>query len=121
MKFITKNLIYFTVVSTALTLAFRFALSASLANECYTSIFASAVLYGVSMLAAGWFYGFRDGRELPVYDVGFRFHCATFLSFHVVTVTWFLLGWNAEVERWRPIVLTVLIWGFLLSVHFIFY
>ncbi len=75
----------------------------------------------MGMFSAGWFYGFRDGKELPVYDVGFRFHFVTFLSFHVVTSAWFLLGFNADVEKWKPIILTVLIWGFLLSIHFVVY
>jgi hypothetical protein len=121
MTFITKNLAYFAVAAIALTMAFRFVLSASLANESYIAVFISAVLYGASMFAAGWFYGSRDGKELPVYDVGFRFHFATFLSFHVVTSVWFLLGFTAEVEKLKPILLTVLIWGVLLSVHFVIY
>ena len=121
MKFITKNLVYFAVASTALTLAFRFVLSAMLTNEYYTSVDIPAILYGLSMFATGWYYGFKDGRELPVYDVGFRFHLVTFIAFHVVSSTWFLLGLNAETEKWNSIVTGVLIWGFLIAVHFVIY
>jgi len=120
MKFVTKNLTYFAVVSTALTLVFRFALSALLAKEC-SYYFIPAILYSLSMTAAGWFFGRKDGRELPIYDVGFRFHLATYVQYFVATSVWFLLGFNAEVEKWESKLITALVWGFFLAVHFIFY
>ena len=120
MKFITKNLVYFAVVSTALTLVFRFALSALLANAC-VFYFIAAILYSLSMTAAGWTFGHKDGRELPLYDVGFRFHLITYVQYFVVTGVWFLLGLNAEVEKGEKKLITALVWGFLLAIHFVFY
>ena len=120
MKSITKNLAYFAVAATALTLVFRFALSTLLANESHF-YFIPAVLYSLSMFTAGWYFGYRDARELPIYDVGFRFHLATYVSYFVATGAWFLLGMNADVEKGEKNLITALIWGFLLAIHFVFY
>jgi len=120
MRFITKNLAFFAVTATVLTLAFSFALSAMLANEC-GFYFLPAILYSLSMYAAGWSYGKKDGHELPIYDVGFRFHLATYVQYFVVTSVWFLLGLNAEVEKWESKLITALIWGFFLAIHFVYY
>ena len=120
MKFVTKNLTYFAVVATALTFAFRFALSAMLAKES-DIYFVPAIFYSLSMFAAGWYFGYKDGRDLPIYDVGFRFHLATYIQYFVATGVVFLLGYNAEVEKWENKLITALVWGFFLAVHFVFY
>ena len=120
MKFTTKNLAYFAVAATALTLVFRFFLSALLANESHF-YFIPAVLYSLSMTVAGWSFGRKDGRDLPIYDVGFRFHLATYVQYFVVTGAWFLLGLNVKAEKWENKLITALVWGFFLAVHFIFY
>jgi len=120
MKFITKNLAYFAVIATALTLAFRFALSAMLTKES-DIYFVPAILYSLSMTAAGWYIGRKDGHDLPLYDVGFRFHFVTYVQYFAVTGIWFLLGYNAEVEKWENKLITALVWGFFLVIHFVFY
>jgi len=120
MKFVTKYLVYFAVIATALTLAFRFALSTLLANEC-NFYFVAAIIYSLCMFAAGWYYGFKDGRELPIYDVGFRFHLITYVQYFAVTGVWFLLGFNAEIEKGEKKLITALIWGFFLIIHFVYY
>ncbi|MDR0795096.1 MAG: hypothetical protein LBE79_03455 [Tannerella sp.] len=121
MKFMTKDLVYFAVAAIVLTLVFRFTLSAMLTNEWYISVIIPATLYGCSMFVAGWYFGFKDGRELPIYDVGFRFHFTTYVSFHAVSSAWFLLGLNANTEKWKSLAIGALIWGFFLAVHFIFF
>jgi len=120
MKFITKNLAIFAVIASALTLAFRFSLSAMLANEC-DFYYVPAIIYSLSMTAAGWYLGKKDGCELPIYDVGFRFHLITYVQYFAVTSAWFLLGLNAEVEKGEKKLITALIWGFFLSIHFVYY
>ena len=120
MRFITKNLVYFAVTATALTLAFRFAFSVLLAREC-DFYFLPAILYSLSMTAAGWYFGKKDGRELPLYDVGFRFHLATYVQYFVVTGAWFLLGLNAQAEKWERKLITALVWGFFLAIHFVYF
>ena len=120
MKFATKNLVYFAVVSTALTLVFRFSLSALLAISC-DFYYVPAILYSLSMTAAGWYFGRKDGRALPIYDVGFRFHLITYVQYFAVTGVWFLFGLNAEVEKGEKKLITALVWGFFLTIHFVYY
>ena len=79
MKSITPYLLKFAVTATILTGLFRYFLSTSLESNNVTMVLISSVLYGLTMFISGWFFGQKDGEYLPILDVGFRFHFATFL------------------------------------------
>ncbi|HPW66603.1 MAG TPA: hypothetical protein PLY32_02900 [Salinivirgaceae bacterium] len=121
MKIITPNLLKFAGTSFVLTAIFRFCLSYGLENKILLLSVTSAVLYGITMFSAGWFFGKRDWMYLPIYDVGFRFHLATYLTHNAVSELWFILGFNSRYEIIDPIHITAVIWGILLFIHFLFF
>lgn len=121
MKTITPNLLKFAGTSIVLTTIFRFALSYGIENKILTLSVSCAVLYGLAMFFAGWYFGRKDWEYLPIYDVGFRFHLATYLTHNGVSELWFLLGFSSELEIVGTIHITALVWGFLLFIHFIIF
>jgi hypothetical protein len=118
---ITKNLVYFALSALALGILFRIGLSYSIENRLFAAIVAVAVLYAVAMFAAGWMFGKRDHIQLPVYDIGFRFHLCTYLIFFLVGYMWFLLGFNSPCENILVLHRTAICWGIVLLIHFFFY
>ncbi|WP_134088094.1 hypothetical protein [Olivibacter sp. XZL3] len=74
-----------------------------------------------SQFASGWFFGRKDANFLPLYDIGFRFHLATYVIYHGISLLWFALALNAKQETIDSLYRSLLLWGFFLAIHFIFY
>jgi len=121
MKTITKNLVLFSLVLIILTILLRYALSFSLQNQHFNSVWLIAVLYGLIVFVFGWIFGKRDNESLPLYDIGFRFHVATYFICNVIAELWYLLELQSDYEKIKVVHLTVLFWGIGLFIHFIFY
>jgi hypothetical protein len=119
--FITKNLVYFALSALVSGIFFRIGLSYSIENKLFVLIFVVAILYSVAMFAAGWIFGKRDHIQLPIYDIGFRFHLTTYLIFFLIGYAWFLSGCNSSYENILFIHWTVICWGIFLLIHFFFY
>ena len=81
----------------------------------------TSIVYGVLMWFNGSFFGRKDYEDLPIYDVGFRFHLATFLTHNVISILWFSFGFQSKYESVRIIYLTAAIWSLFLLAHFIYY
>lgn len=118
---ISKNLINYFIITFLLTALFRFGLSSSIEVETLAGIIIIPTLYGALMWMTGVFFGKKDRVDLPIYDVGFRFHFATFLSHNIVSFTWFLLGFSSTKEHIAAVYITAVIWGIALLIHFIFF
>lgn len=118
MKSITKNLAWFTLWLFGFTVLFRFALSYILQSELFGLVWITAIAYGVAVFCAGWFFGRRDKIHLPIYDIGFRFHLATYLVCNIVAESWYALGLNSHFEKVKSVHLTALIWGVFLLIHY---
>lgn len=73
------------------------------------------------MFISGWYFGKKDGEYLPIYDVGFRFHFATYFIHNLVSYLWFAFDFESSYEKILNINTTALIWGAILIIHFIFY
>ncbi len=121
MKTITKYLVGFAITTTILTIIFRSCLSASLEKEAFALTHLCGILYFILMFISGWCWGKKDGEYLPIYDVGFRFHCTTYLIFIAISELWFVSGFNAVHEKVKPVHCTAIIWGLILLLHFFFY
>lgn len=117
MKTITKYLVGFTVTTVVLTVIFRSCLSCYLADEEFVLANISGIIYFVAMFASGFFWGKKEGGYLPIYDVGFRFHCSTYLIFIVISELWFVLGLNSAIEKVNVVHNTAIIWGFIILIH----
>ena len=121
MKTVTKYLSGFAVTIVILTVIFRIALSYCIEKEMYTLTCVCGIIYFIAMFISGWFWGKKDIEYLPIYDIGFRFHCTTYLIFISVSGLWFALGFNSAHEKVCPLYYTGIIWGFFLFIHFFFY
>ena len=75
---LTANLLKFTLSAIVLTILFRIALSSFITNKMIGALLISAIAYGILMWISGYFFGKKDYENLPIHDVGFRFHLATF-------------------------------------------
>ncbi len=121
MKTITKNLLYFSISLVVLTIIFRFLLSSMLQHREFNYVIFVAVAYGVVVFIIGAIFGRRDRIHLPLYDIGFRFHLATYLICNLIGEIWYLTGMQSEYENIRVVHLTILYWGIGLLLHFIIY
>lgn len=121
MKLITPFLLRYIIAATFLTVLFRFFLSYFLKVDDSLAVLLVAAGYGLSMFFSGFYFGKKDGTYLPIYDIGFRFHLATFVVHNVVSALWLLSG-NASVkESINQLLVSAGIWGVFLLIHFIVY
>ena len=118
---LTPNLVKFTLLTILLTVLFRIALSSFITNQMIVAVVMTSIVYGVLMWFNGSFFGRKDYEDLPIYDVGFRFHLATFLTHNVISILWFSFGFHSKYESVRIIYLTAAIWSLFLLTHFIYY
>jgi len=121
MKTITPYLLRFALTITILTIIFRYFLSYGIENHSTLIIIISAVIYFISMFASGWYFGKKDGKHLPIFDVGFRFHLTTYLIHNGISLLWIGLGFGSKYEKLSLSIMVVVYWGFFLLLHFIFY
>ncbi len=121
MKTITKNLLAFSIALAVLTIAFRFSLSTMLQNQLFSNVWIIATIYGILIFIIGWIFGKKDKMNLPLYDIGFRFHFATYIICNLIAEVWYLIGLQSEYENVRTVHLTVIFWGIALLIHFIIY
>ncbi|NLT52638.1 MAG: hypothetical protein GXX85_17175 [Ignavibacteria bacterium] len=121
MKAITKNLVFFSIGLIILTLLFRFFLSRFLQNQLFTEVWILAALYGILIFIIGWTFGKKDKQTLPLYDIGLRFHVATYLICNLIAEIWFFLGLQSDCEKIKSVHFTVVFWGVGLLIHYILY
>jgi len=116
-KFITPSLLKFAVSVAALTIIFRLFLDYGVDIQSKIIISLSAIIYFIVMLALGFYFGYKDGQFLPIYDVGFRFHLTTYIVFISISELWYFLGFREE----NSIHKTALIWVIFLFLHFLLF
>lgn len=120
MKFITSHLIKFVVLAMAWTLVFRFGLYYSIQNKMFILAVLSSVFYGIGMFFLGKYFGKKDFRFLPIYDIGFRYHLTTYLSYNLVTFLW--SEFFVPLNRFETgLFSTIVYWGIGLFIHFLFF
>ena len=118
---ITPNLIKFTSTAVILAILFRLALSTSITNKMIIYVILSSLIYGLLMWFNGSYFGRKEYENLPIYDIGFRFHLSTFLAHNLISVFWFLLGFESKYENIKIIYITALIWSVFLLIHLVYY
>ncbi len=121
MKIITKNLIYFTLSMSIATLLFRYLLSTFLQNEMFTGVWILSIIYGASAFFLGSFFGKKDTQSLPIFDIGFRFHLATYIVCNGIGELWHVFQLHSQYEHIRTVHITVLIWSIFLFIHFYYF
>lgn len=118
---ITTTLIKFTVATLILTILFRIGLSTSITNGAMIAVILSAVVYAISMWLNGSYFGRKEYEYLPIYDIGFRFHLSTFIAHNLVSILWFVFGFESKYENINTIYITALIWSVFLIIHLVYY
>ncbi|KGE15943.1 hypothetical protein [Sphingobacterium deserti] len=121
MKTLTPSLLRYAIVAVLVTFSFRVILSALLQSQQFNFVIPLAILFAVIMFMAGRYYGRKDVAYLPIFDIGFRFHLATFLQFHLVSFAWQLFGRPSGYERISTLYWTFVYWGLVLAIHFYYY
>lgn len=121
MKLITPFLLRFIVAAALLTIAFRYFLSYFLASGQNMAVILVAVGYGLGMFVSGLYFGIKDGAYLPIYDIGFRFHFATYVIHNSISAAWLLSGFASQKENIDQFYTTMIIWGVFLLIHFLVY
>jgi hypothetical protein len=89
--------------------------------KLFWEVWIMATAYGLGAFFLGWYFGKKDGNDLPLYDIGFRFHFATYLICNVIGELWLLSDFHSKYENIFTVHLTALIWGAFLAIHFIFF
>ena len=99
MKTLTPYLLRFALAAVVLTIIFRYFLSYGIEIQTKTIIISSAIIYGISMFSSGLYFGKKDGEYLPIFDVGFRFHLATYVIHNGISLLWIGLGFGSKYEK----------------------
>ena len=118
---LTPNLVKFTLLICVLTILFRVALSSFITNKMIVPLILTSIVYGILMWISGSYFGKKDYEYLPIYDIGFRFHLATFVTHNLVSILWFTFGFQSKYESVKIIYMTAGIWSIFLLVHLIYY
>lgn len=118
---LTPNLLKFTLTTIILTILFRIGLSTALTNRMIIAVTACAIIYALLMFFSGSYFGRKDYEDLPIYDVSFRFHLSTFIAFNVVSILWFVFGFESIYENIDVLYITTSIWSVFLIIHFFYY
>lgn len=121
MKVVTKNLLYFAVLFFIGAILFRYALSYSIEYRMFLQVWGVGLAYFFYNFFIGWYFGKRDYEDLPLYDIGFRFHFTTYLLHNSVSLMWFHMGFQSKYESISVVYLTALFWGIGLLIHYALY
>ncbi|HIF85196.1 MAG TPA: hypothetical protein EYQ79_07010 [Flavobacteriaceae bacterium] len=133
-NFITKYLLSFSITVFILTLGFRILGSYFLSNDINIEIDENYfketipliailnIVYFTSMMGAGFFFGKKDHKTLPLIGIGFRYNLVSFLIFHIISLFWFISNLNSSFESIEELKYSSIIWGTSVLIHFyVFY
>lgn len=120
-KLITPNLLKFTLTTAILTIIFRIGLSTSITSKMIIAVVISALVYAIFMWFNGFYFGKKEYEYLPIYDIGFRFHLSTFLAHNLISVLWFVFGFESPYENIYTIYTTASIWSVFLIFHLVYF
>ena len=133
-NFITKYLLSFSITVFILTLGFRilgsYFLSDDINIEIDENYFKETIpliailniVYFTSMMGAGFFFGKKDHKTLPLIGIGFRYNLVSFLIFHIISLFWFISNLNSSFESIEELKYSSIIWGTSVLIHFyVFY
>lgn len=118
---VTPNLLKLTLTTVILTIIFRIGLSTAITLKMMVAVILCAILYFILMWLNGFYFGKKEYEYLPINDVGFRWHLSTFIAHNVVSVLWFVFGFESKYEHINTIYITALIWLVILIGHFIYF
>ncbi|MBR4403193.1 MAG: hypothetical protein IKT29_06655 [Flavobacteriales bacterium] len=119
MKVFTLRFRQFIVVALLLTVIFRYVLNLSIGEESLSMVILCAFIYFCMMFICGWYFGKKDATENGFYDIGFRYHAATYVICVGISYVAYYVGLNTE-SLW-PMTITALSWGIGLLVHLILF
>ena len=117
MKVFTLRFGQFIVGALLLTVIFRYVLNLSIGEESLNIGILSSVIYFCLMFMCGWYFGKKDATENGFYDIGFRYHAATYVICVGISYVAYYVGLNTE-SLWS-MTITALSWGIGLLVHLI--
>ena len=133
-NFITKYLLSFSITVFILTLGFRilgsYFLSDDINIEIDENYFKETIpliailniVYFTSMMGAGFFFGKKDHKTLPLIGIGFRYNLVSFFIFHIISLFWFISNLNSSFESIEELKYSSIIWGTSVLIHFyVFY
>jgi len=121
MKYITKNLVIHSVIFLFASFLFRYLISWSLTNSHFHGVWMVSAVYFISLTVMIWRFSILDKKHLPLYDLGFRFHVATFFIWLLVSHIWFEFGSISPHEEIIQLNVSSVIWLIILVIHFIVY
>jgi len=79
MKNLTKNQLFFALLSIVLTTLFFYMLNNCISNQHWKSIYILAFAFGALMFINGMINGYFDAERLQRIDISFRYHLITFM------------------------------------------
>lgn len=119
MKALTFRLGQFAFFGLIFTVLFRLVLNQCISTGNGIIISLCAIAYFCSMFFIGWYFGKKDFIENEIHDIGFRWHCTTYLLYNGVNIIAYYVGLNTT--NLKAIGFISLFWGIGLLVHFIFF
>lgn len=120
-KYITKILLIHAFILSVISIVFRFLISWSLTNDYFIRVWFIAGIYCLTVYFLIWKLSILDKKNLPFYDLGFRFHLITYLIWVLISYFWFMYGNISSHEHINQVHISTLYWLLTLIVHFCIY
>jgi hypothetical protein len=119
MKTLTKNLKIFGVLFIFYTIVFRYFLSLSISNHNQIMMWATAILYGVTIFMTAWMLGKSEDIRVGFIYLGFKYHLMTYVIFNGIALLWYSLGFASKYEKISHVLILIAAWGIGLLIHFL--
>lgn len=116
----TKNLKIFGFLFIFYTIIFRYFLSLSISNHDQILMWATAIIYGVTIFITALLLGKSEDIHIGVIYLGFKYHLMTYVIFNVLAILWYSLGFASKYEDFRHVLILIVAWGIGLLIHFLF-
>lgn len=115
----SRNLRIFGVFAVLYSVVFNYYYSGYVEGGEWNKVLIVAALYYIFMFATGLSLGIKDPVRDTRMDQGFQYHLVTYIIVNVTGILWTLFGLSFERNTLGVVLLTALIWGLGLLVHFL--
>ncbi|NQT27368.1 2TM domain-containing protein [candidate division KSB1 bacterium] len=117
---LSRNLKIFSVLFILYTIGFRYFLSLSITNHNHVMLWATAIIYGVTIFITAFVLGKSEDINIGVIYLGFKYHLMTYVIFNVIALLLHSLGFVSQYEDFSHFLLLLVAWGIGLLIHFLF-
>lgn len=116
----TKNLKYFSLLTSIFSCIFFFFLNRDIRTEPDHFIWLYAFLFGSSIFISGLLLGYKESIRKIRFDLMFQYHLATYIIVNIIGIISFILSLGLNKSTLFIALAQALPWGVGLVIHYYF-